>query len=280
MPYSPHPPVQIIVPASTEASSSIEYPPAFVSGFSTEAPTAPSVTNVVPENKKEKGESLEKILEKKAKDEKSSSAVRSSSLIEALVNRALSATGIPYRWGGTSLKGFDCSGLMQWVFKGTVGVDLPRVSREQANIRDGKKITSFDKLERGDLVFFKRGGQIHHVGLYLGSGNMLHAPRTGKRVGVENISEGYFRETFSHGMRIFDIARNNDVKNVVSHMSFPSQQGLQQSMNVRINAFRLAPEVPLTTLNSSGHSDFYALGAENREQRPLGSPQAKRGYTR
>jgi len=94
-----------------------------------------------------------------------------------VVNIARRYLGVPYRWGGTSpTTGFDCSGFTQHVFR-QVGVNLPRVSRDQINA--GQRVNRAD-LQPGDLVFF--GSPIHHVGIYAGGGQMIHSPTHGQGV--------------------------------------------------------------------------------------------------
>lgn len=109
--------------------------------------------------------------------------------------------GTPYVWGGNSLTGgIDCSGLVQQVYK-KYGINLPRTTYDQ--IGEGAPI-SMKGLRPGDLVFFdtsSRSGP-DHVGIYLGDGKMIHAPRPGKAVEIVNMTKGYYLDTFMGGRRI------------------------------------------------------------------------------
>ena len=88
---------------------------------------------------------------------------------QALVNSAKKYLGVPYVWGGTSPRGFDCSGLVQYVCRQN-GISVPRVAASQ---RNAGRYVSRANLQPGDLVFFGNGGRITHVGIYVGNGNMM-----------------------------------------------------------------------------------------------------------
>ena len=115
-----------------------------------------------------------------------------------LVKTARRFIGIPYRWGGTTAKnGFDCSGLTMVSYR-LNGLNLPRVSRSQ--YKAGRWVAK-SKLRPGDLVFFatKGGKRVTHVGMYAGNGEFIHAPRTGKNVRVEKLSNKFFAKTYVGG---------------------------------------------------------------------------------
>lgn len=117
--------------------------------------------------------------------------------VQTVMTAARSQIGVPYAWGDeTPGKGFDCSGLTQWAMK-QAGITLPRTAEEQRKATPSVKGVTWSpsdgqaaydaaiaKLQPGDLVFLSSGGYAHHVGIYVGDGNILDAPSTGKTVQV------------------------------------------------------------------------------------------------
>ncbi len=110
------------------------------------------------------------------------------------VETVLAYHGIPYLWGGETPAGFDCSGLIMYVFD-QHGVALPHYSGSQFLL--GEKV-SLSQLMPGDVIFF--GSPIHHVGMYIGGGYFVHAPRTGDFVKISRLAE---RDDFA-GARRYD----------------------------------------------------------------------------
>lgn len=111
-----------------------------------------------------------------------------------LVTSARGYLGVPYLFGGTSERGFDCSGYTGAVYR-LNGLNLPRSSAAQAEA--GRRV-DLEAAQPGDLVFFATGGghRVSHVGLYLGRGAFLHAPRPGQKIRQDDLSDRYYRETF------------------------------------------------------------------------------------
>jgi cell wall-associated NlpC family hydrolase len=111
------------------------------------------------------------------------------------------ALGSYYRYGGASQDaGFDCSGLVAHVFQRAWGVVLPRRAEEQARL--GKPVRKQDLLP-GDLVFYNtRNRPYSHVGIYIGDGRFIHAPRRGKRVRAESLDSPYWKARFNGARRL------------------------------------------------------------------------------
>jgi len=107
--------------------------------------------------------------------------------------------GKPYRWGGENPGvGFDCSGLAFYSY-GSVGIDLPRVVREQARV--GRQVAA-EQLQPGDLVFFAiRGNRSDHVGVYLGGDRFVHAPRSGQPVRLDGLDDPWWRSRWTGSRR-------------------------------------------------------------------------------
>jgi len=106
----------------------------------------------------------------------------------AAVRYALAQIGDPYVWAAEGPNSFDCSGLM-WAAYRSVGFELPRVSRDQYVATRGRSVSRYDLLP-GDLIFFASGTNwttIHHVGMYVGNGKMVHAPGTGDAVKISPV---------------------------------------------------------------------------------------------
>ncbi|MEO8748135.1 MAG: C40 family peptidase, partial [Rhodanobacter sp.] len=97
----------------------------------------------------------------------------STSTANDILFRAIGLVGTPYRWGGnTPAGGFDCSGLVDYIYRTEAAMQLPRTSRAMAAV-DGRKIPHVTQLASGDLVFFDIGGSISHVGVYVGKGRFV-----------------------------------------------------------------------------------------------------------
>ncbi len=118
--------------------------------------------------------------------------------------RAIGLVGTPYRWGGnTPAGGFDCSGLVDYIYRTAAGIKLPRTSHEMASM-NARKVRRMTQLASGDLVFFSIGGSISHVGVYVGKGRFVHAPNSGGTVRLDDIDGPYWGDHFAYGRRVLD----------------------------------------------------------------------------
>jgi hypothetical protein len=109
--------------------------------------------------------------------------------------------GIPYRWGGENVvDGMDCSGFVRAVYN-LCGLSIPRTSRDQ--YKAGESVAK-EALQDGDLVFFGSSEDaINHVGIYVGNGRFVHAPRRGEEIRVTSVDESYFEKRFVGARRYF-----------------------------------------------------------------------------
>jgi cell wall-associated NlpC family hydrolase len=114
---------------------------------------------------------------------------------QTIVAVAKQYLGAPYRWGGSSPSGFDCSGLVRYVYA-QVGVALPHNAAQQYRL--GTPVTRAS-LEPGDLVFFDH---LRHNGIYVGGGRFIHARQTGRRVAVARLDDAWYASHFVGARRL------------------------------------------------------------------------------
>ncbi|MGV1005305.1 MAG: NlpC/P60 family protein [Candidatus Nanopelagicales bacterium] len=115
----------------------------------------------------------------------------------SLIKEAKRFLGRPYLWGGTSAFGFDCSGFTYAIYR-HFGIAIPRDATPQYD--SGTAVTKA-RLQPGDLVFFRNAGGIHHVGMYVGAGKMIHSPGTGSKIQLASITSGVWAREFAGGRR-------------------------------------------------------------------------------
>ena len=129
-----------------------------------------------------------------------------------LVLSAMNLLGVPYRRGGSSDDGFDCSGFTRHIFESSIGLVLPHRADQQARDQNLQTVAR-DELQPGDLVFFntmKRA--FSHVGIYLGDGKFIHAPRTGSQVRIEDMRAAYWTKRFNGARRAELVAAGPDTQ--------------------------------------------------------------------
>ena len=116
---------------------------------------------------------------------------------ERAASIALQQVGVPYRYGGRSPSGFDCSGLVQYSYQ-RAGHSLPRTTGQ---LWDSTARVNRADLRPGDLIFFSINGKMQHVGMYIGRDEFVHAPSSGRHVSVGSLSNSYYDRAFLRGGR-------------------------------------------------------------------------------
>lgn len=132
-----------------------------------------------------------------------STARAASPLANDLLFRALGLVGTPYRWGGnTPDSGFDCSGLIGYVYRDVAGIHLPRTTGEMSRLPGGS--VGRQALQAGDLLFFATSGgrKVSHAGIYVGEGRFVHAPSSGGTVRLDSLASRYWNETYLDAKRV------------------------------------------------------------------------------
>jgi cell wall-associated NlpC family hydrolase len=116
--------------------------------------------------------------------------------------RAIGLVGTPYRYGGNTPRGgFDCSGLVDYVFRDAAGIELPRTAEEISHM-DAPSVPR-GALESGDIVFFHtHGRRVGHVGIYVGKGRFVHAPNEGGTVRLDYLDAPYWRDHYGGAKRV------------------------------------------------------------------------------
>lgn len=121
----------------------------------------------------------------------------------AVTVRALGLVGVPYRYGGGSPEdGFDCSGLVNFVYRDILDLKLPH-SSEGLSRWPGPRLPP-ERLAAGDLVFFTHASTVDHVGIYVGEGRFVHAPSSGATVRLDRLDSRYWREHYTGARRVLD----------------------------------------------------------------------------
>lgn len=126
---------------------------------------------------------------------------KSTDEMQRLIKKATGFLGAPYRLGGNSRRGIDCSAFVQKVY-GSFNVKLPRVARDQSKV--GVEV-DIDELVEGDLVFFHTNRSFGHVGIYIGNNEFIHASSKRRRVRIDSMDHPFYQERFQRAVRIKEL---------------------------------------------------------------------------
>ncbi|OYT75638.1 MAG: hypothetical protein CFK49_02080 [Armatimonadetes bacterium JP3_11] len=162
------------------------------------SPTKPPQTKQLANASSQKRTSSSKPASKRSPSARADTLASTGETSQA-VRHALSYLGARYRYGGSSSRGFDCSGFTAYIYR-RHGINLPHNS--SAQYRVGKPV-SRSELRPGDLVFFRtRGSRISHVGIYIGDGKFVHASSARGRVRIDTLNSGYYKQRYVGARRI------------------------------------------------------------------------------
>lgn len=117
--------------------------------------------------------------------------------------RAIGLVGTPYVWGGnTPSSGFDCSGLIGFVYQEVAGIRLPRTTQQMLHM-PGQQV-SRNQLQSGDIIFFATAGRgrVSHAGIYVGEGRFVHAPSSGGTVRLDSVNAAYWNKAYLQAKRV------------------------------------------------------------------------------
>ncbi len=121
---------------------------------------------------------------------------------QKVVQLAYQQLGTRYKYGGSNPReGFDCSGLMTYIYKQGSGIKLPRTAAQQ---RDKSRLVRYENLQAGDMLFFKTGAKTNHVGIYVGNRQFIHAPNRRSRVKITSMDNSYWFSKFVKFGTYFD----------------------------------------------------------------------------
>lgn len=165
-------------------------------------PKGPGWQKPQPDEVRKPSPPLQPVVPKETADKPAPNPSKDNKDMGAIAARTAERfVGIPYRWGGDNVvDGMDCSGFVRAVYN-LCGLSIPRTSRDQFKAGD---TVSKDDLQDGDLVFFGSSAtSINHVGIYIGGGKFVHAPRRGEEIRVTAVNESYFEKRFVGARRYF-----------------------------------------------------------------------------
>jgi len=129
----------------------------------------------------------------------SASVVRHTVAGDRAASIALDQVGVPYRYGGSSPSGFDCSGLVHYSYS-HAGVSVPRTTGQ---LWSAAKTVDRYELQAGDVLFFSIEGKMSHVGMYLGEQRFVHAPQSGRSVSVASLESPFYKAAFIRAGRLY-----------------------------------------------------------------------------
>ncbi|BDG30580.1 C40 family peptidase [Parageobacillus thermoglucosidasius] len=181
-----------------------------------------------------------------------------------IVPAAKQYIGVPYRWGGTTAKGFDCSGFIRHVYQ-SIGIDTPRTAADM--YRMGKRVDK-SALRVGDLVFFNTSGKgVSHAGIYIGNNRFIHSSSS-KGVTISSLNDSYWKKTYIGAKRVlaYRLAPGQFQDVSPSHWAFDEVRTLsEQELVIGYEDSYFKPDEPITRAEVAAYlAEYLDLNLSDR----------------
>ena len=166
--------------------------------------TAACASQQTPDNRAQPGHAKQQMTKpaNMPVEDEVNALISRSQMADDVLLQAMAQIGVPYRWGGSSPQtGFDCSGLIGYVFNNSMNIKLPRSTTEMMRLK--APVIERSRLRSGDIVFFATSGgrRVSHAGIYVGDNRFVHAPSSGGKVRIDSLDMPYWNKAYLQAKR-------------------------------------------------------------------------------